>query len=207
MLRNALLVGAALAIAPAALAQTASPEATPEWPAIGSTAPDFTLPNLLAEDGAPVTLSEVLAEKPYAAIIWHSVTCPFVLPYDSVLPGMAEQYGEQGVQFIAINSNHDETDEQVREHLTGAGFNFPVLRDEGNVIADEYGAQNTPEVFLVGAGRTLLYHGQISDNSSGPGAGGEPTLANVLSAVLAGEQPPVTETPHRGCTVHRVRGN
>jgi thiol-disulfide isomerase/thioredoxin len=207
MIRTATTLLALAAIAPAAFAQTASPEAAapaPAWPEISATAPDFTLPNVLAEDGSSVTLSDVLGSKPYAAIIWHSINCPFVRPYESVLPGMAQTYGERGVQFIAINSNGDEDNAAIRERLGAAGFNFPVLKDEGSALADQYGAQNTPEVFLVDANRHLLYHGQISDNSSGPGADGEPTLANVLDAVLAGQQPPVTETPHRGCQVHRA---
>ena len=40
---------------------------------------------------------------------------------------------------------------------------FPVLKDPGNKIADQFGAVRTPEVFLLDPSRVVRYWGQIDD--------------------------------------------
>ena len=195
---------ALLVLCPLAMAQPESAPAEAEWPAIGTAAPEFSLPNLLDENGAEVSLSGLLSDNDFVAVVWHSVTCPFCVPYDAVLPGMAAEYADQGVAFVGINSNVTESPEQIVEHLTEAGFNFPILRDEGNVVADEYGAERTPEVYVVDAQGALRYHGRINDSPRDPDAAQNHDLRNALDALIAGVEPPVTETIARGCTIKRV---
>ena len=40
---------------------------------------------------------------------------------------------------------------------------FPLLKDAGNVIADQMGAVRTPEVFVLDADRVVRYWGRIDD--------------------------------------------
>ena len=40
---------------------------------------------------------------------------------------------------------------------------FPLLKDAGNVIADQFGAVRTPEVFVLDADRVVRYWGRIDD--------------------------------------------
>ena len=40
---------------------------------------------------------------------------------------------------------------------------FPLLKDAGNMIADQFGAVRTPEVFLLDADRMVRYWGRIDD--------------------------------------------
>jgi len=209
------LTAAAIALIamPLALAQDSQPASAPaeeptamypDCPQIGETVADFNLPNVLDENQAAVSLSGVLAENDFAVLIWHSIECPWVVPLEPVLPGMASEWGEEGVQFIAINSNNTEDPATIAEQLSG--FNFPVLYDEGNAIADQYGATRTPEVFVVDSEMNLRFHGRINDDTRNPDSAGNPDLANALSALVKGEAPPVTETIVRGCTVKRVGG-
>ncbi len=193
---KALTVMAALA-----LLITAAPAQPLE---VGAPAPDFSLPNLLDADGAAVSLSGTLGNRELAVVIWHSVTCPFVRPYDAVLPGMAAEYAEQNVAFIGINSNHTESDEQVTTHLQELGYSFPVLRDEGNAVADAYGAERTPEVFIIDGEQVIRYHGRIADNPRDRDALQSHDLRNALDALLSGMTPPVTEALARGCSIKRV---
>lgn len=175
--------------------------AIPDAPAVGSQVHDFTLPNLLDDNREPVTLSALLREHPLVVLVWHSIECPVVRPYDGPLPAMAAEYAERGVAFVGINSNATESDEDVIAFLRERGYNFPMLRDEGNVVADQYGAQRTPEIYVIDATMTLRYHGRIDDNAQNPTS---PDLRNALNALLAGEEPPVTQTVARGCTIKRV---
>jgi len=62
------------------------------------------------------------------------------------------------------------------------------------------GAERTPEVFLFDRDRKLVYHGAI-DDSRDEGAVTQRYLRDAIEAVLAGDEPPVRETPPVGCTV------
>ncbi len=206
MLRMTLALAGLLVLAPAAMAQQSADSASEmEWPAIGSTAPNFELPNILDENNGTVSLSGTLDGKELAVVIWNSVTCPICVPYDAILPGISEAYADKGVAFIGINSNSTESDDQVAQHLTDAGFNFPVLRDAGNEVADRYGASVTPEVYIVDSDMRLRYHGRINDNPRDEAAAENHDLKNALEALVAGNEPPVTVTLARGCTIKRVR--
>jgi len=211
MRRFAMVMTVAALLVPGSLAQDTAPASAPatqpaaaEWPEPGTTAPDFALPNLLDENHAEVSLSGLLEDNEFAVVIWNSITCPYCVPYDDMLPGLATQYADHGVAFVGINSNVTEDPSDITAHLGDAGFNFPVLRDEGNAIADEYGASVTPEVYIVDSSMSLRYHGRINDSPRNPSAAQNHDLINALDALVAGEEPPVAVTNARGCTIKRV---
>ena len=52
---------------------------------------------------------------------------------------------------------------RIAEHAREARLPFSVLKDAGNRIADEFGAQRTPEAFLLDGKRVIRYHGRIDD--------------------------------------------
>ncbi len=89
-------------------------------------------------------------------------------------------------------------------HAKEHGFGFPVVKDEGNKVADAYGAQKTPEVFVISPKGDLLYHGRIDESQDDPKAVKSPDLRNALEAILAGKPVPATETKAFGCTIKRV---
>ncbi|MBN1476985.1 redoxin domain-containing protein [Candidatus Sumerlaeota bacterium] len=197
MIRTSLTLSLALLALPLAMAQDL-PTLSP-----GDQAPDFALPNILDPEGAVVSLADVLAESELAVVVWHSIECPWVRPYDEDLPAMAAECAEQGVAFIGINSNVTESDEDVAAFLGDFEMGaMPMLRDEGNTVADAYGALRTPEVFVVDSDQTIRFHGRIDDRGRGEAQNHD--LRNALSALLAGEEPAVTETIARGCTIKRV---
>jgi hypothetical protein len=47
----------------------------------------------------------------------------------------------------------------------------------------------------------LKYHGAIDDNYDDPSAVEVQYLRDALDAILAGEEPPLAQTPPVGCTV------
>jgi peroxiredoxin len=197
MIRTSLVLALALLALPAAVAQDL-PTLSP-----GDQAPGFALPNILNDEGAAVSLTDVLAANELAVLVWHSVECPWVRPYDVDLPAMAAEYAGQGVAFIGINSNETESDGAVAAFLGDFEMgNMPMLRDEGNAIADAYGALRTPEVFVIDSAQAIRFHGRIDDRGRGEAQSHD--LRNALDALLAGEEPAVTETVARGCTIKRV---
>jgi len=170
--------------------------------AIGATAPDFTLPS--ASDGRSVSLKELLAKSKAVAVLFIATRCPVSNAYNGRMAQLAKEYEAKGIAFVAINANRTEPAAEVAEHAKKHGFPFAVLKDEGNRVADLYGAQKTPEVFLLDPEGKLVYHGRIDENQDDPAAAKSPDFRNALDAVLAGKPVPVAETKAFGCTIKRV---
>jgi len=78
------------------------------------------------------------------------------------------------------------------------------LKDEGNVVADAYGAQVTPEIFVLDHTLTLRYHGRI-DNSHKINEVTMNDLREALDAMLAGKGIAKKETKAFGCSIKRVK--
>ena len=125
---------------------------------------DFTLKDAA---GTPHTLYKLSAEKPATVVLFLATQCPIVTEYAERIVALVKTYGEKDVQFIGINSNRQETLKEISEYSEKHGFEFTVLKDPKNNIADYFGARRTPEIFLLDAKRALRYRGAIDDNPQG----------------------------------------
>jgi peroxiredoxin len=169
---------------------------------IGEQAIPFNLPGV---DDRSYSLAD-LADKMAKVVIFSCNHCPYVRAWEDRMIQIQSDYADKGVQLIAINSNDpekypDDSFPNMKARAQEKGFNFPYLYDETQEIASSYGAERTPEVFLFDQSGTLRYHGAIDDNYDNPEAVQSHYLREALDAVLAGDQPPVSETPPVGCTV------
>ena len=169
---------------------------------IGAPAPDFTLPS--ASDGRMVALKDLLAKNKAVAVIFVATKCPISNDYNGRMAALGKEYAAKGIAVVGINSNKAELAPEVAAHAKEHGFTFPVVKDEGNKIADAYGAQKTPEVFVISPKGDLLYHGRIDESQDDPKGVKSPDLRNALEAILAGKPVPATETKAFGCTIKRV---
>ena len=162
---------------------------------------DFTLKDA---DGTPHALYELSEEKPATVVLFLATQCPIATDYAERIVALVKTYDEKNVRFIGINSNKQEKIEEISEYSEKHGFEFPVLKDPENKIADYLGARRTPEVFLLDAERVLRYAGAI-DNS--PKAPTKHYLRDVLDLVITGKDIPKSSRKTRavGCTIKRVR--
>lgn len=168
---------------------------------LDSVVKDFTLKDATGTSHALYLSSE---EKPATVVLFLATQCPIATDYVERIVALVKAYGDKDVQFIGINSNRQENVKEISEYSQEHGFEFPVLKDPENNIADYFGARRTPEIFLLDAERVLRYTGAI-DNSLK-----EPTkhyLQSALDLVLAGEDIPKDSKKTRavGCTIKRVR--
>lgn len=162
---------------------------------------NFTLKDADGASHALYTLSE---EKQATVVVFLATQCPVATDYVERVVALVKAYNDKNVQFIGINSNKQETVAEILEYNKKHGFEFPVLKDPENKIADYFGARRTPEVFLLDAERLLRYAGAIDDSRK------EPTknyLQNALDLVIAGKDIPKASKKTRaiGCTIKRVR--
>jgi peroxiredoxin len=103
---------------------------------IGEKMPDFTLPGA---GGQPRSLYEFKGKKALV-VIFIATRCPYSNVVNQVMARLAREYGERNVAFVSINANKTEPASEVAGHACTHNLSFPVLKDEGNVIADRLGA-------------------------------------------------------------------
>lgn len=169
---------------------------------VGSKAPDFDLP---AVDGQDYSLGS-FSGKQAVVVIFSCNHCPYVVATEDRMIGLQADYADRGVQLVAINPNDEvqypaDSFEAMKTRAAEKGFNFPYLRDESQQVARAYGASVTPEVFLVDAGGTVVYHGRIDDNVMEPDSVGRHDLQEALDELLAGKEISLQETEPVGCSV------
>ena len=162
---------------------------------------DFTLKDT---GGTPHALYKVSEKKSATVVLFLATQCPIATDYAERIVALVEAYDEKGVQFVGINSNKQEKVAEIREYSEKHGFEFLVLKDPENKIADYFGARRTPEVFLLDAERVLRYAGAF-DNS--PKAPTKHYLRDALDLVITGKDIPKSSKKTRavGCTIKRVR--
>jgi peroxiredoxin len=169
---------------------------------IGDRAADFSLP---ATDGSTYSLHDLQADAQASVVIFMCNHCPYVLAWLPRLNQLAQEYSARGVSFVGINPNDAskytaDSFEGMRALVDEHGVPFPYLHDETQEVAHRFGAQRTPEIFLFGPESTLCYQGAPDDNHD-VALVTQHYLRDALEAVLAGGEPPVSETPPAGCTV------
>jgi peroxiredoxin len=194
-IRAAHLVEVVLGLALAAPAAPAAPLA------VGQKLAPFGLPRA---GGGELDLATLQGRKAYV-LAFVALRCPVSNAYDARLAAFAEEYTPKGVALVGIDSAIAEAPADIAEHARTSGLPFPILRDEGNVRADELGAQFAPEVFVFDAEWTLRYRGRIDDDPSGS-AVPSADLTMAVDAVLAGREVRLKQTKAFGCAIRRLTG-
>ena len=100
--------------------------------------------------------------------------CPLAGFYGRRLAELAAEYGPRGVAFVGIDSNQQDSLAEIGQYARRHQIEFPMLKDPGNKVADQFGAERTPEVFVLDAGRGRALPGRIDDQF---GVGYAPTQA------------------------------
>jgi peroxiredoxin len=170
---------------------------------IGEKMADFTLP--VAGNSASQSLYGQKGKKA-VAVIFIAIKCPYSNAFNGVMARLAKEYESKGVAVIGINANKTEPAAEVADHARTHALGFPVLKDEGHVIADRLGASVTPEVFLLDSTWTLRYHGALGNSANPTTHANEASDAEVrpaIEAILTGGTVSRTETKAFGCTIKR----
>ena len=169
---------------------------------IGLHAPDFSLPGV---DGKDYSLNS-FKDKKVVVVIFTCNHCPYAQAYEDRLISIQRDYATKGVQLVGINPNdeagypEDSFDNMVRR-AKKKQFNFPYLRDESQRIARSYGAEYTPEVFVLNAKQEVRYIGRVDDNWQHPDKAHSHDLRAAIDAVLARKKVANPVTHAIGCTI------
>lgn len=176
---------------------------------LGTVAPPFALPDT---EGRVVSLDD-FKDAPAVLVMFMCNHCPYVKHVRQELARFCQEYQDKGVGIVGINSNDtdkypEDSPENMKAEKAAVGYTFPYLFDEMQQVARDYQAACTPDFFLFGPDRRLVYRGQF-DNSR-PGSDKPVTGADLraaVDAVLAGKPVSDQQIPSAGCNIKWKPGN
>ena len=164
---------------------------------VGDAAPAWS--DLPGVDGKKHSLADL--KEDVVVVVFTCNSCPIAVDYEDRIIGFAKKHGAK-VAVVAINVNTIPEDrlDQMEVRAKEKGFNFPYLYDESQRIARAYGANYTPEFFVLNKERKIAYLGAMDDTSN-PANVKENYLEPAVQAALKGAKLEKGETLARGCKI------
>jgi peroxiredoxin len=184
--------------------------ATSTMTPLGTSAPDFSLPD--PRNDRTVSLHDFDGE-PALLVMFICNHCPYVQHVRHGIAQLARDYAGAGIGIVAISSNDiaaypDDGPDEIALEADEVGYTFPYLYDATQEVAKAYGAICTPDFFLFGPERVLVYRGRMDESRPNmPGRVTGADLRAAIDATLAGEPVPEQQYPSMGCSIKWKPGN
>lgn len=160
--------------------------------------PTFSLPDTEGQEHAP--------GEGVTVVVFTCNHCPYALAWHDRIVEVARDYADRSVRVLAVNPNDvrqqpGDSLEAMRERVGDGDFGpVPYLRDESQLVAREFGAQTTPDIFVLDADLRLRYRGAPDADCDDPDQNAA-FLRDALDALLEGRDPEPAETVPVGCTI------
>jgi len=175
---------------------------------IGSGYPEVTYDTRDVLSNKKITLEEAATDKGLL-VVFSCNTCPYVLKSMPRMEEMLQFAQTKGIGVMVLNANEAQrSDADAPEAMKAFGneHHYPnYVIDNGSALANAFGANRTPEVFLFNKDKKLVYKGAMDDNVQDPAAAREIFLKNAMEHMLAGKTIAPEETKSIGCTIKRVK--
>lgn len=166
---------------------------------IGDTAPKFELKDY---EGEHLSLED-LNNFDGVLVVFMCNHCPYVKAQVEELKKLDEEFSS--IAIVGINTNaetHPEDSvEKMAEFVEENGINFYYLVDEDQKVAKEYGAECTPDPFLLDYRHRLFYQGRLNDKSNPEDDVEERDMRNAIKKMLKRQEPPKEQKPSQGCSI------
>lgn len=172
---------------------------------VGDIATDFSLKNV---DGQMISMKDYQEAKGFI-IAFTCNTCPFAKLYEQRIIDLHNTYAPEGYPVIAINPNDPvkqpgDSFEKMKARAKEMNYPFPYLVDETQEITREYGATNTPHMYVLkkAEGKYVVkYIGAIDNNPKEPDNATKKYIHDAIDALINEKAVPVEETKAIGCTI------
>jgi cytochrome oxidase Cu insertion factor (SCO1/SenC/PrrC family) len=141
-------------------------------------------------------------------VMFSCNTCPFVVRNQSTTTKTIEYAKGQGIGVVVINSNEakrgsDDSYDAMKKYAKEQSYTAPYLIDEESKLADMFGANHTPEIFLFNKDGKLMYKGAMNDNPGEPAAAKRMYIEEAINAMVAGKAIDPSTTKSVGCSIKR----
>ena len=166
------------------------------------TMPEFELTDHL---GTTHTL-DLYRDKAFVVFYVQGVGCPIARIALPNYREVREEYASKSIDFLMFNSNIQDAMPRIAKEAIEFGIDFPIMKDEGQVLAKALGVERTAEVFIVNPRtREVLYRGPINDQlgyETQRNNASEHYLKDALDTVLAGGTVDMNNIPDsKGCLI------
>jgi len=167
---------------------------------------DFTLKST---DGKSVSLSDYPEAKGFI-VVFTCNHCPFAKLYPERLNALNTKYQVQGIPLLAISSMdtisyEEDTFLKMVRRAKKEAYNFPYLYDPEQEIAKLFGAEKTPQAFVLWKQKEhfeVMYCGAIDDNGMNPNLVEKPYVQWAVDALLKQQEVSITKTSSIGCQIY-----
>jgi hypothetical protein len=141
-------------------------------------------------------------------VMFSCNTCPVVQRYQTRINEVSKYALDKEIGVILLNSNeayrnNGDSYDDMRSYAKSNGFSWYYVVDENSAMADIFGANRTPELFLFNNESKLAYHGAIDDNSSSADEVTRKHAVIAIDEMLAGKDISMKQTRSVGCTIKR----
>jgi peroxiredoxin len=178
-------------------AEQAAQEA-PARAAVGETAPDFTLTD---QAGTQHSLAQYRGKV--VVLEWINPDCPYVQRHyqAQTMKRMVDEFPSDRVVWLAVDSSHTVQPDGSQEWREEHGLTYPILQDPQGNVGRTYEARTTPHMYVIDPQGVLRYAGAIDDDPRDRSDEDTNYVRDAVTAILAGNDPPVSSTQPYGCTV------
>src|SRR5205823_6234280 len=101
-------------------------------------------------------------DRDAVVVVFVSVDCPLAKLYAPRLNELAKKYDGK-VAFVAVAPNRGDSAADLARYARQHSLSFPVLKDTGHAVAARFGAERSPEAFVLDRRRRVAYRGRIDD--------------------------------------------
>jgi peroxiredoxin len=173
---------------------------------IGDAAPAWE--KLPGVDGEEHALDDLDPKLP-VVVVFICNSCDVAADYEDRIIAFTQKHQEEAA-VVAICASNKPADAlpRLRERAEAKKFPFVYLLDKSQQIGQAYGANYTPEFFLLSPGkpdeRRVVYMGAMDDSTYADRVKSN-YLEPALAAIRAGDEPTIKETAPRGCRIKYPR--
>lgn len=175
---------------------------------IGSSMPKADV-KMLNTDGKMVSMKDAMGTNG-VLVMFSCNTCPYVIKNQERTIAINDFAKKMKLGVILLNSNEayrsgDDSPEAMKTYAKAQKYNWSYVVDKNHEVADAFGANRTPEVFLFDKSMKLVYHGAIDDNPSDADAVHRKHLREAITELVAGKEITVKESRSVGCMIKRIK--
>lgn len=162
---------------------------------------------MLDVSGEKVSMADAAKENGLL-VMFSSNTCPFVIQWEDRYLELKTWADRHKVGMIVLNSNYNNRNgvdsyEEMKKRAKEQNYNFYYVVDEDSKIANSFGGQTTPHVFLFDKNMELVYKGAIDDNYKSGKDVKHAYAKDAVASIANGQEVAVTETKPVGCSIKR----
>jgi thiol-disulfide isomerase/thioredoxin len=175
---------------------------------IGQKAPEFSGIQAVDPKGNDTSVSLGDIKEDVVVVVFLADHCPYVKAIYDRLNDFSLANKDKSVKVVGIavsgkGTRHSDDLNAIKELRSkdNKKFHFTYGFDESQDIGRAYNATNTPQFFVLDKDRNVRYQGAFDNSPLKEDKATKFYVKDAVDALLAGKEPPVTETQQIGCGI------